>query len=89
MKSQSLHDAFLSAGGSGPYASASAARDELYAAAEVSAHDAVLDPHPAPNYRAFCIAVLELRINATPELLTALARRYDLILDDGSENPTL
>ena len=47
----------------------------------------------APNYRAFCIAVLELRINATPELLTALARRYGLLVEDESgrlvENPAL
>jgi hypothetical protein len=35
----------------------------------------------APNYRAFCIAVCELRINATPELLLALAKRYRLLVE--------
>lgn len=81
MKDFNLHEAFA------------CARDALYAPARVSAQDALYDAHPAPNYRAFCIAVLELRINATPELLTALARRYGLMVEDESgrlvENPAL
>jgi hypothetical protein len=66
--------------------------DALYAPAHADAR-AALNNYPTPNYRAFCIAVLELRVNATPELLQALARRYHLLVDgpDGSlvENPEL
>lgn len=46
-------------------------------------------PDSAPNYRAFCIAVLELQASATPELVRALAMRYGLILECGAENPAL
>lgn len=78
----SLRNAHLSACGS------------LYAPALVSAQDAMRPVHPAPNYRAFCIAVLELRGNATPELLQAIAVRYALLVEcpeTGAlvENPSL
>jgi len=44
---------------------------------------------PTPNYRAFCIAVLELQASAKPELIVALGKRYGLLLPDGTESPNL
>jgi hypothetical protein len=48
----------------------------------------------APNYRAFCIAVCDLRPNITPELIRALSVRYRLLVEcpntgDLVENPEL
>lgn len=103
MKSHALHEAFLSASAAvirnrqdalrsaydavhNPKIAAYTEIDFSAPQGDFGAPDAIA---VSPNYRAFCIAVLELEINMTPELVRALAKRYGLVLDDGTENPAL